>query len=276
MTSSTTTPARGAGNARVISIDWSLLFRRLAARFRQLFTSARHKAARTEYIPPTWFQRFHLTWFRIGLIAIAAFVFTQKQIDFTVSVGKEGLAVGATEGRHTAVSGGNGGGEQGTTVSLGQAALSLLPSLGSGNQATAVAAAKPEKTWSVDDLNRSEVEAYISRFEKVAQSEERKYSIPAAANMALAIIYSNAGQSTAATKKNNHFFPTTKNTYYENAWMNWRSHSQLVNERYPELANESVNYQQWTAALAKTDYSPDRQLASKIMDIVERYNLERL
>ena len=94
--------------------------------------------------------------------------------------------------------------------------------------------------------------------------------------MALGIIHSNAGTSTAATHKNNHFFPVTGNTYYENAWTNWRKHSQLIDERYPQLASESVNYQQWTAALAKTNYSQDPQLASKIMDVVERYGLERL
>ena len=257
MASSTTTPVRGTGNDRVISIDWSLLLRRLGARFRQLFTSARYRAGQTEYIPPTWFERFHLSWFRLGLIGVALFVFTQKQIDFTVSVGKEGLAVGATEGRHMATGG------------SGEAAMSIIPTMGGHSTAGAQA-------WRVDALDRGAVEAYISRFEKVAQSEERKYSIPAAANMALAIIHSNAGKSTAATKKNNHFFPVTKNMYYENAWMNWRSHSQLIDEQYPQLAGESVNYQQWIAALAKTDYSPDRQLAAKVMDVVEQYNLERL
>ena len=58
--------------------------------------------------------------------------------------------------------------------------------------------------------------------------------------------------------------------------MNWRSHSQLISENYPQLANESVNYQQWVAALAKTSYSSDPALVSKVMDVVERYGLERL
>lgn len=266
MSRSTNAPVPGTGNDRVLTIDWSLLFRRLTARGRQLFTSARYTASRTEYTPPSWFRRFRLTWFRLGLIGIVVFVFTQKQIDFTVSVGKEGLAIGAAEGRHLANNAG--------AVNGGEQQMGFLSSLtgGSGSEATTVAA----NTWSVDALDRSAVEAYINRFEKVAQGEERKYHIPAAANMALAIIYSNAGTSTAAAKKNNHFFPATRNTYYENAWMNWRSHSQLISENFPQLANESVNYQQWIAALAKTNYSSDPALINKVMDVVERFSLERL
>lgn len=212
-------------------------------------------------------KRFHLSWFRLGLIGITLFVFTQKQVDFTVSVGKEGLAIGANEGRHMA----NNDGEAAGAGSVRSAMLSLLPFVGSASPQ--VTATKP---WNVNDLNESAVQAYVSRFEKVARGEERKYSIPAAAGMALAILHSNAGKSTAATKKNNHFFPVTANTHYENAWLNWRAHSELITDKYPRLASESVNYQQWVAALAKTDYSQDKQLVSKVMDIVERYQLERL
>lgn len=199
-------------------------------------------------------------------MGIAIFVFTQKQVDFTISMGKEGVAVGANDAA-VSQSGAAAGGEFG-----GKAKMGLLP-LSSTAQ---VAGATSHQAWSIDDLNRTAVEAYINRFQKVAQGEERKFSIPAAANMALAILHSNAGQSTAATKKNNHFFPVTQNTYYENAWLNWRSHSQLIEDRFPQLASESVNYQQWIAALAKTNYSPDRDLANKVMEVVERYHLDRL
>ncbi len=264
MSSSTSSPAPRRGNDRVLTIDWRLLWQRLRTYLGQLFTSLRHKAGQTEYIPPAWMQRFRLTWFRIGLMALAAFVFTQKQVDFTVSMGKEGLAIGQHEGRHTAA--------KATSGTNAAASMSPLPVAG----AETVAPPAKTSTWNVNDLDAATVRAYVNRFERVAKGEEEKFNVPAPAGMALAILYSNAGQAAAAKEDNNHFGPFTAAGYYENAWMNWRAHSELINKRFPELADNSVNYQQWVAALAKTNYSTDRQLANKLMDIVERFNLDRL
>lgn len=267
MPSPSSAPAPRRGNDRVLTIDWKLLWRRLRARVTQYFISLRHKAGQTEYTPPVWAQRLRLTWFRVGLMLLAAFVFTQKQVDFTVSVGKEGFTVGATQGRHSALTT--------ATATAATANAANVAALPVGNQVQATAAVKT-KAWSVNDLDAARVRAYINRFEKVAQGEEVKFSIPAPANMALAILFSNAGQTAAAKRDNNHFDTVTSGKYYENAWTNWRAHSELINHRFPELADNSVNYQQWVAAMAKTNYSSDRQLANKIMDIVERFNLERL
>jgi hypothetical protein len=264
MSTTKSTPARRSGNDRILTIDWTLLWRRTRARLGQFFTSLRHKAANTEYIPPAWMQRFRLSWFRVGLMLLALFVFTQKQVDFTVSVGKEGFAMGATEGRHSATK------ASGTGTST--AGMGLLPV--SGSEATA--AAIPAASWNVNDLDAAHVRAYVNRFEKVAKGEEVKFNIPAPANMALAILFSQAGQSPAARRDNNHFTLVTTDGYYDNAWSNWRAHSEYLNKHFPGLADNSVNYQQWVAALAKTGYSSDRQLSAKVMDIVERFNLDRL
>jgi len=264
MSSPSSAPAPRRGNNSAISINWNLLWRRLLARIGQVFTSLRHKAGRTEYIPPAWMQRFRLSWFRLGLMALAAFIFTQKQVDFTLSVGKEGLAIGESEGRHSAA---NNAKQTASTASV--AGMNMLPV--SDHQSSSAAAA-----WNVNDLDAAHVRAYINRFEKVAQGEEQKFNIPAPAAMALAILNSKAGQSAAAKRDNNHFGTITSDRYYENAWMNWRAHSEIVNKRFPQLADNSVNYQQWVAALAKTNYSSDRKLVDKLMDIVERFNLDRL
>jgi flagellum-specific peptidoglycan hydrolase FlgJ len=267
MPSPSSAPAPRRGNNSAISIDWSLLWRRLLARIGQLFTSLRHKAGQTEYIPPAWMQRFRLSWFRLGLMALAAFIFTQKQVDFTLSVGKEGLAIGESDGRHSATKGGD---QTASTAST--ASMSILPV--SSQQVTS--SPKDITPWNVNKLDAAQVRAYVNRFEKVAQGEEQKFNVPAPAAMALAILNSNAGQSSAAKRDNNHFGTITSDRYFENAWMNWRAHSEIVNRRFPELADNSVNYQQWVAALAKTTYSSDRKLSDKLMDIVERFNLDRL
>lgn len=265
MSSNNTIPAPRRGNNRVLTIDWSLLWQRGKARLGQLFTSLRHRAGQTEYIPPAWMQRLRLSWFRVGLMLIALFVFTQKQVDFTVSVGKEGLAMGADKGRHMAT--------QGNGKAATQQTMGVIPMQGSLD---GTLVPPTVDNWTVDKLDAQAVRKYISRFEKVAQGEEEKFSIPAPANMALAIYFSDAGQAAAATRDNNHFGPLTDGEYYENAWMNWRAHSELVDRKFPQLADNSVNHQQWVAALAKTKYSSDKRLANKLMDIVEHFGLERL
>jgi|AntRauTorckE5430_2_1112549.scaffolds.fasta_scaffold04753_2 flagellum-specific peptidoglycan hydrolase FlgJ len=267
MFSSSSTPAPRRGNDRVLIIDWKLLWRRARTRAGQYFTALRLRIRQTEYIPPAWMARFRLSWFRLGLMLLAVFLFTQKQIDFTVSVGREGIAAGSTQGRHSALSDAQNTSEAASTASLG-----LLPV---ANRETA-AAAPSGKAWNVNDLDAAKVRAYVNRFEKVAQGEEEKFNLPAPATMALAILYSQAGNAAAAKRDNNHFGTITAEHYYENAWSNWRAHSEIVNKRFPRLADNSVNFQQWVAALAKTNYSSDRQLANKIMDIVERFNLDRL
>lgn len=268
--SNNTTPAPRRGNDRVLTIDWTLMWRRGKARVGQFITSLRHRAGQTEYTAPLWMQRFRLSWFRFGLMAIALFVFTQKQVDFTVSVGREGLAMGETKGRHMAT--------QGQTAS--NQTMGFVPMQGSvtggTNTSNSSNISGSTTAWHVDQLNEAAVRKYISRFEKVAQGEEEKFSIPAPASMALAIYFSEAGQARAAQRDNNHFGTFTDGKYYENAWMNWRAHSELIDRRFPELSDNSVNYQQWVAALAQTNYNSDRKLANKVMDIVEKYGLERL
>lgn len=232
----------------------------------QYFSSLKFRASRTEYIPPAWMERFRLSWFRLGLIGLLLFVFTQRQVDFTISMGKEGLAAGTTTGRHMAA--------KTSDASADPAArdnMSVLP------VAATVAAPEPTKAvWSVEQYNVREVRAYVNRFQRVARGEEEKFSIPAPAKMALAILGSGAGTNPAARENNNHFGTITANGYYENAWMNWRAHSELIDREFPQLANESVNYQQWIAALARTSYSRDKDIGKKLLTIIEHFGLERL
>ena len=251
--SSYTTPASSAGQQKVFTVNWSLLLRRLRSQLGLVFTSARHRASNTEYIPPTWMTRMRLTWFRLGLVVLAAFVFTQKQIDLTLSVGTEGLGVTEGDAYESAAAS--------TTTTL-----SMLPS---GSTAAAPA-------WNVSTLDIPTVTAYVDRFKRVARTEEEKFGIPAAANLAMAILESDAGESTAARKNNNHFAASLDATHYDNAWSSWRAHSETLSRRFPELASESVNYQQWIAALANTGYSRDPQYPAKLLKIIDRFELDRL
>ena len=245
-----TPSARSSAQDKVLSINWSLLGRRLRTRLGQLFSSAKYRAARTEYLPPSWMERFHLTWFRLGLIALAAFVITQKQIDFTVTVGAPDAAVA-----------GNGEEEHESFT-----ALSVLSPLGSRSAAAA-------KAWSVDEFDAAAVQAYVDRFSRVARTEEEKFAIPAPAKMAMAIVESRAGEG---AEYHNHFPAATAGQHFDNAWSSWRAHSQLVQRRFPELAHESVNYQQWIAALVRSGYSRDPAYGQKLTAVIDRFGLADL
>ncbi|PPK84351.1 flagellum-specific peptidoglycan hydrolase FlgJ [Neolewinella xylanilytica] len=247
-----TTPTHAETQGKILNINWALLAKRLRTRGRQLFTSARHRAAQTEYIPPSWMTRLRLTWFRLGLIAIAAFVITQKQIDFTVSVGAP-----ATETDGVA------------SDTETNSTFSLIPGV-------SAPASAPKKLWSVADYDRTAVLAYIERFERVARTEAEKFAIPAPAKMAMAIVESQAGGSMEARENNNHFPMSTSATRYDNAWTSWRAHSQLMERRFPELAHESVNYQQYIEALVRTGYSRDPQYGQKLNAVIEAYDLADL
>ena len=254
---SRSTPAANRGSQQILTIDWRLLWRRLSARGMQLTTSARHRAANTEYIPPSWMTRLRLSWFRIGLIALALFVFTQKQIDFTVSVGADG--VGTVED------------PEANNASEHTATLSMLPAV----TAPARTAVTTAPVWSAKQYDTRVVQEYVERFTRVARTEESKFGIPVAANLAMAILESEAGQSAAAVNDNNHF-SSVRGEYFDNAWASWREHSEDLSRRFPELAHEGVNYQQWVAALGKTGYSRDAHYTQKLLSLIERFDLDEL
>ena len=253
--SRSTTPAGSAGHQRVLTIDWSLLGRRLLAYGGRLFTSARHRAANTEYIPPTWMGRLHLSWFRLGLIGLVVFVFTQKQVDVTVSMGADGVAVGAPAGN-----------EQQSVATVTSSALSMLPS-----GATTPTAAP---AWHVNGYDDATVRAYVERFARVARTEQTKFGIPTPAKLAMAILESEAGTSAAARNDNNHFPHAAAGKFYDNAWTSWRAHSEDVSRRFPELADHA-DYRSWIAALTATGYSRDADYGRKLLALIDHFGLDR-
>lgn len=254
MSHSTTPTHSPAPNQKVVSVNWSLLWRRLRARAGQLFTSARYHARHTEYHPPAWAQQLRLTWFRLGLMAITVFVFTQKQIDFSITIGGDDALASVEE-------------ERGGTTQL-----AMLPGAGESSPGSKVAA----PAWSVDRYDPEVVARYVERFHRVARTEEEKYSIPAPAKMAMGILESDAGRDRAAREGNNHFPGVRSHGRYDNAWSGWRAHSEYLSRRFPELADASVNYQQWIDALGRTGYTEDATYGQKLIEIIERYDLASL
>jgi len=136
-------------------------------------------------------------------------------------------------------------------------------------------------------------EAYIARFKKVAQAEQRKFGIPASVTLAQGLLESNRGKSFLASKHNNHFgikcwcrgkhrdcinvaddSPTDRFKKYTTAWESYRHHSEFV-VNMPLKVSRKSSYKEWARALKKAGYATKRSYAQDLIDIIERYELHR-
>ncbi len=135
-----------------------------------------------------------------------------------------------------------------------------------------------------------QVEAYIKRFRRVAESEEAKFGVPAPVIMANALLQSQAGTALWAKEgRNNHFLlPCTpdwqgsEKSYdghclrqYENAWTSFRDHSFFVTTGpYADLkALGKDNIRGWANALEEKGFSGEPEFARQLLETIQLYNL---
>lgn len=135
--------------------------------------------------------------------------------------------------------------------------------------------------------------AYIEKYYKQAQEEQRKYGIPASITLAQGLLESGAGRSELATKANNHFGVKcaggwTGETFlkdddrkddcfrkYKHATQSYEDHSQfLLKPRYASLFElEPTDYKGWAHGLKRCGYATDPGYATKLIKLIEDYNL---
>ncbi len=156
-----------------------------------------------------------------------------------------------------------------------------------GNEAAPVSSRQLTERMTLD---------YIERYHKIASTEMDKYGVPASICLAQGLIESRAGDSKLARENNNHFGikcfsrhcpkghctnytdDTHKDFFrkYQNPWECWRAHSQMLSSgRYARLKKYGRDYRQWALGLKKLGYATDRTYAEKLIDIIERYNLQQ-
>ena len=134
----------------------------------------------------------------------------------------------------------------------------------------------------------SKYEAYIERYHALAEEHQALYNIPASITLAQGLLESAAGESELAQKANNHFgikchdwkgagisykgdcyrkYARVADSYYD--------HSQfLLRPRYSELYELSItDYKGWAKGLKRCGYAEDPHYASKLIKIIEEYNL---
>ncbi len=194
---------------------------------------------------------------------------------------------------------------QGDALTL-DAPFSLVAEEGAGssetfNWAAAVSMQEPSGNpfapASPADLRRKEVDKYIGRFTNVAVAEMDKFGVPASILMAQGIIESRCGQSTLATRVNNHFgikcfskkcqkghctnFEDDHHKdffrMYASAWESWRDHTRLLSEgRYKKLHKLGKDYAAWARGLKEAGYATDSDYDDKLIGIIQRYELHKL
>lgn len=134
---------------------------------------------------------------------------------------------------------------------------------------------------------------YIRQYSDLAVAQQKQYGIPASITLAQGLLESAAGQSTLATKGNNHFgikchsdwkgdtllrsddAPDECFRSYRTADESFHDHSRfLLRKRYsPLFLLDSSDYAAWAQGLRQCGYATDPNYASRLITIIERYAL---
>jgi|AntRauTorckE5430_2_1112549.scaffolds.fasta_scaffold05709_4 flagellum-specific peptidoglycan hydrolase FlgJ len=190
----------------------------------------------------------HLPWFKMALAAIAFFILTQKNIQFSINM-RSPLS-GFSDDREA----------EGQTEQM-----SLAQPISFKNQPSVTPA---------PDLHK--VKAYIQRFAKIAKAEQDRYGIPASLKMAQAILESQAGHSATVRERHNHFGAPLANRVFDSAWENWRAHSLLLVRYFPDLSEQKASAVEWAAALQQSDLVSDKNYANKLTATIRQFDLDEL
>lgn len=138
-------------------------------------------------------------------------------------------------------------------------------------------------------------QSYIAKYKDLAIEQMLRYKIPASITLAQGLFESRAGQSELAVKGNNHFGIkchgwTGRKTYhdddaagecfraYDNARESFEDHSRFLtgNSRYSRLFSLSrTDYKGWAKGLRVCGYATNPQYATRLIDIIELYELYR-
>tara|TARA_B100001250_G_scaffold85875_1_gene71005 strand:- start:36479 stop:37330 length:852 start_codon:yes stop_codon:yes gene_type:complete len=146
----------------------------------------------------------------------------------------------------------------------------------------------------VEAQNRTEV--YIAKYSNIAINEMNKYNIPASITLAQGILESGNGQSRLAIQGNNHFGIKCHDNWngetiiedddvkgecfrkYSAVAESYRDHSLFLAERKRYLflfEYKITNYKKWARGLKKAGYATNPKYSDLIIDLIDKYNLDR-
>ncbi|HPF90947.1 MAG TPA: glucosaminidase domain-containing protein [Flavobacteriales bacterium] len=139
-------------------------------------------------------------------------------------------------------------------------------------------------------------EEYIGEWKEVAVKKMREHGIPASITLAQGLLESGNGNSELARKSNNHFgikcTPdwTGGRSYhdddkkddcfrkYKDAAQSYEDHAKFLQKpRYAALFElKPTDYEGWAKGLKKAGYATDPNYPSKLIALIERYELDKL
>lgn len=145
------------------------------------------------------------------------------------------------------------------------------------------------------EVNITSTEEYIALFKTIAQEEMRFYGIPASITLAQGILESNSGKGRLSVEANNHFGIkchdwTGEKIYhdddasqecfrkYNDSKYSYRDHSLFLSQRsrYAALFKlKKEDYKGWAKELRRAGYATDKKYPDKLIDLIERYNLNQ-
>lgn len=139
-------------------------------------------------------------------------------------------------------------------------------------------------------------EEYIQTFSQIAKFEMKQYGIPASITLAQGLLESGFGNGELARKTNNHFGIKCHTGWegdyarhdddargecfrkYNHPMYSYRDHSLFLTtrSRYASLFDlRPDDYKAWAKGLKKAGYATDRRYPDKLIQLIERYDLQR-
>lgn len=138
-------------------------------------------------------------------------------------------------------------------------------------------------------------ENYFGKYKDIAIQQMHEYGIPASITLAQGVLESGAGKSELAAQWNNHFGIkcngwTGARTYhddddrnecfraYDSAYESYIDHSRFLStgSRYSRLFKlKHTDYKGWAKGLKACGYATSPTYASRLIDIIETYRLDR-
>lgn len=143
-------------------------------------------------------------------------------------------------------------------------------------------------------FSQSVQEEYINKYCQIAVEEMGRTGVPASITLAQGILESGSGTSQLSIKGNNHFGIKCHSDWtggkmyvdddaknecfrmYHNASESFRDHSDFLrnNQRYASLFKLDVkDYKGWATGLKKAGYATSPTYATRLIEIIEKYNL---
>ncbi len=137
---------------------------------------------------------------------------------------------------------------------------------------------------------------YIEEYKDLAIQEMHRNGIPASITLAQGILESDYGNSRLATQGNNHFGIKCHKNWngkkiyhdddrlnecfrkYEDAYQSYKDHSRFLtsSKRYEFLFDyDPTDYKRWAKGLKKAGYATSPTYASRLINLIERYNLHQ-